>query len=196
MPNAMSAHRLLSLFTAADRAGSIVGDLLEESRSRGRAWFWLQTVRTALALCLKNVGATPGRSCWLAVAAQLLWLGIYMALILVTGLFRYFDPSAPADLDMSLRVAPYGFWIRALVVVIGASFLTGLLITRWASTSVSAGSAPLVVLWIAYWIAWPLLAVSLYRLSWYWIVGGALVLPLCYVLPLLAGSALALRRTT
>ena len=189
------AQRLLCLFTPTDHAESIVGDLLEESRTRGRAWFLMHTVGTALALCLKNVGAAPLRSLWVAAAAQALWLGIYAALAAVTGLFRYFDPSAPESLDASLSLAPIGFWIRVFIVVVGANFLTGMLITRWASTSALTGSAPLVVLWLVYWIAWPFLATFFYVLSWYWIVGGALVFPFFYVLPLLAGSALALRRT-
>jgi len=188
-------QRLLCLFTPTDRAESIVGDLLEESRTRGRGWFLMHAIGTALALCLKNVGAAPLRSLWVAVAALVLWLDIYVALAAVTGLFRYFDPSAPAALDASLSLAPFGFWIRILIVVIGANFLTGMLITRWASTSALTGSAPLVPLWLASWIAWPFLAKFFYVLSWYWIVSGALVFPFLYLLPLLAGSALAMRRT-
>jgi hypothetical protein len=45
------------------------------------------------------------------------------------------------------------------------------------------------------WLAWPLLAEFLYGLSWYWIVAGAVAFPFLYLLPVLAGSALALRRT-
>ena len=189
------AQRLLCLFTSADRAEAIVGDLLEESRTRGRGWFWLQTAGTALTLCLKNVGTAPARSLWVAAAGFILWLGTYVVFAAVIGLFRYFDPSAAESLDASLSLAPLGFWIRVLVVVIGTNFLTGALITRFASTRTLTGSAPLTVLWLAYWLAWPLLAEFLYGLSWYWIVGGALVFPIFYLLPLLAGSALALRRT-
>lgn len=193
MPERLT-QRLLCLFTAPARAEAIVGDLLEESRGRGRSWFWLQTAGTALALCLKNVRAAPGRSLCLAAAAFVLFIGVYTALAAVTGLFRYFDPSASEGLDASLSLAPLGFWIRILIVVVGTNFMTGMLITRLASTSTLTGSTPLVVLWLAFWLAWPLLAEFLYGLSWYWIVGGALVFPFFYLLPLLAGSALALRR--
>jgi len=195
MPEPMFAQRTLGLFTTPDRAEAIVGDLLEESRTRGRGWFLMHAMGTALALCLRNVGAAPLRSSWVAAVALVLWLGIYAALAAGTGLFRYFDPAAPASLDASLSLAPFGFWIRILVVIIGANFLTGMLITRWASTNALTGSAPLVVLWLACWLAWPFLAKFFYVLSWYWIVGGALVFPFFYLLPLLAGSALALRRT-
>jgi hypothetical protein len=53
------------------------------------------------------------------------------------------------------------------------------------------GSAPLVALWIACWVAWPFLAALVYALSWYWIVAGMATFPFLYLLPLLAGSALA-----
>ena len=56
MLKAMFAQRLMCLFTTADRAESIVGDLLEESRTHGRGWFVLQSARTASALCFKSVG--------------------------------------------------------------------------------------------------------------------------------------------
>ena len=195
MLKAMFAQRLMCLFTTADRAESIVGDLLEESRTHGRGWFVLQSARTASALCFKSVGVAPARSLWVAGAALVLFVGFYAALAGVTGLFRYFDPSAPESLEVSLSLAPFGFWIRVLVVVVGTNFLTGLVITRFASTRSLTGSSPLIVLWLVYWCAWPLLAQILYGLSWYWIVGGALVFPVFYLLPLLAGSALALRRT-
>ena len=189
------AQRLLCLYTAPERAEAIVGDLLEQSRTRGRGWFWLQSVGTALSLCFKSVRTAPGRSLSVAAAALVLWLGIYVALATATGLFGFFDPSATASLDASLSLAPPGFWIRILVVVIGTNFLTGLLITRVASTDVLTGSTPLLVLWLVYWCAWPVLAPVFYGLSWYWIVGGVLVFPVVYLLPLLAGSAVALRRT-
>jgi hypothetical protein len=191
----MLVQRILCLFTAADRAESIVGDLLEESRAHASGWFSLQSVGTAFALCFRSVRAAPGRALWVAASALALFVVIYAALAAVTGLFRYFDPSAPESLDASLSLAPFGFWIRVLIVVVGANFLTGLLITRFASTRTLTGSTPLVVFWLVCWLAWPLLAEFLYGLSWYWIIGGALVFPFFYLLPLLAGSALALRRS-
>ena len=189
------AQRLLCLYTAPERAEAIVGDLLEQSRTRGRGWFWLQSVGTALSLCFKSVRTAPGRSLSVGAAAFVLWLGIYVALAVGTGLLRYFDPSAAASLDASLSLAPPGFWLRILTVVVGTNFLAGLLITRFASTRTLTGSTPLVVIWLACWLAWPLLGEFLYGLSWYWIVAGALAFPFLYLLPLLAGSVLAARRT-
>ena len=38
------AQRLLGLFTSADCAEAIAGDLIEERRSRGVLWFWRHVV--------------------------------------------------------------------------------------------------------------------------------------------------------
>ena len=193
MSEASFAQRLLSLFTEPAHAESIVGDLTEESCARGRSWFWRQISSTAFALCLKSVRAAPWRSLWLGGAALVLWLGIYAALLAITGLYgflRYFDP---ADLDASLSAAPLGFWIRVVSAVVATNFLTGVILGRWASRGVMNGSAPLVVLWLASWVAWPFLAQLVYALSWYWIVGGVFAFPFVYLVPLLAGSAVARR---
>jgi hypothetical protein len=189
------AQRLLSLFSEPAHAESIVGDLTEESCARGRGWFWLQILCTAPALCLASIRAAPWRSLSLGFAALVAWLGIYLVLAEVTGLFRflwYFDPT---DFDRSLNTVPHGFWIRVVVVVSGTNFLTGMIFARLASTRAMSGSAPLVALWLASWVTWPVLAQLVYSLSWYWIIGGTLAFPFFYLIPLLVGSVLARRRT-
>ena len=46
---------LLSLFTSADRAEAIAGDLAQEREQHGWVWFWLHVARTALALWRRAV---------------------------------------------------------------------------------------------------------------------------------------------
>jgi hypothetical protein len=192
MFEAAFAQTLLSLFTARDRAESIIGDLTEDSRSRGRIWFFLQVSGTASALCLKSVVSAPWRSLGLGTAAFVLWLAVYLALAGLTGMLGMLQ-YYPGYLEMSLTTAPPGFWVRVVLVVVGANFLTGLILGRWSASSAMSSSAPLVVLWLASWVAWPFLAKFLYSFSWYWIVAGALTFPFFYLIPLLAGSMLARR---
>jgi hypothetical protein len=44
------AYRLLCLFTSPDRAESIEGDLIEQRRTHGHMWFFLNVVTTTFAL--------------------------------------------------------------------------------------------------------------------------------------------------
>ena len=55
-----AVQRLFSLFTSADRAEAITGDLAEERARHGWIWFWLQVARTTLALWRQSsFGARP-----------------------------------------------------------------------------------------------------------------------------------------
>src|SRR5688572_23948419 len=51
----------LSLFTDSDRAAEIEGDLLEQSRTRGRVWFWWQVKLTCLALFFYGLRQKGGK---------------------------------------------------------------------------------------------------------------------------------------
>lgn len=64
------AATLLTLFTSPEEALSIEGDLLEESRTRGRSWFWTHVVGTTLALGWKGV-RTPSLAFAIATLAIL-----------------------------------------------------------------------------------------------------------------------------
>ena len=50
---------LLSLFTSADRAEAIAGDLAQEREQHGWIWFWLHVARTTLALWRRAVTDAP-----------------------------------------------------------------------------------------------------------------------------------------
>jgi Cft2 family RNA processing exonuclease len=54
-----AVERLLSLFTSADRAEAIAGDLAQERDQHGWTWFWLHVARTTLALWRSAVTDAP-----------------------------------------------------------------------------------------------------------------------------------------
>jgi hypothetical protein len=184
------AERLLSLFTRPERVPSIVGDLTEEARFRGAAWYWAQLLCTAAALCFESVRSAAWRSLWLGVIGFLAYQCAYILLFWASGLPEYAWFFGTRNLGAGLTQA--GFWLRLLPVVAASNLLTGAAFGRWASRSEMNGIAPLVVLWIAHWAAWPFLA-AIYSLPWGFVIGVALAFPFIYVLPLLAGGALASR---
>lgn len=183
-------ERLLSLFTRPERVPSIVGDLTEEARFRGAAWYWAQLLGTASALCLKSVRSAVWRSLWLGVVGLVAYQCVYVLLFWASGLPEYAWFFGTRNFGAGLTQA--GFWLRVLPVVAASNLLTGAAFGRWASRSEMNGIAPLVVLWVAYWIAWPFLA-AIYSLPWALIIGVGLAFPLFYLLPLLVGAALASR---
>ena len=65
---------LLTLFTSPEHGQSIVGDLLEEARSRGRIWFWSHLVRTTLALWWKGFSEFRLALLGLTVACGSTWI--------------------------------------------------------------------------------------------------------------------------
>jgi len=70
MHNLTIAESILSRFTSPDRAGAIVGDLVESTGTPGTVWFWLSVFRTAFSLLCRRLVANPGR-----MARYLLLLG-------------------------------------------------------------------------------------------------------------------------
>lgn len=61
-------ERLFSLFTSADRAEAIAGDLIQERPSRGSRWFWCHAFATAATLCGTVVAKAPVRTLLVAAA--------------------------------------------------------------------------------------------------------------------------------
>jgi hypothetical protein len=61
-------QRLFSLFTSADRAEAIAGDLIQERSSRGSRWFWRHALATAATLCATTVARAPLRTSLVAAA--------------------------------------------------------------------------------------------------------------------------------
>lgn len=66
MRNAAAAEWILSLVVAPDRAASTVGDLVEETSSRGTRWFWSSLLRTAFSHFCYDLRISPLRTVGLA----------------------------------------------------------------------------------------------------------------------------------
>jgi hypothetical protein len=115
---------LVTLFTPAEQAESILGDLLEEfsglaSKSGlvfARRWYWRQTVKTIAHLAASGCGSAPW-STTAAVVAGFLLMRFGLALsgqAIEAVLDRYGVYQYLADLGReqpSLDVAAYVFWI-------------------------------------------------------------------------------------
>jgi len=100
---------LFSLFTPADRAVSIAGDLAEEREQHGWIWFWLHVVRVTLALWRSTATEAPLRALGLVLVGLALLtasaFGGVAAVFLV-----------PQVMDSLLRwiVLPFFWWGGAL----------------------------------------------------------------------------------
>ena len=194
MPRPAIAEGLLSLVTTPDRAASIVGDLVEESRSHGVGWCSLQVLGTALALCSSSVRADPWRWLRLAVIGLVVWFGAQAVMVVVTGL-----PWYPWQLAFR---AP-GFWVRVVSVACGANLLTGMILGRWASNERLNGVVPLVAFWLVVSFTSPLLVWLFFHAGspnpvfpyHHWLVWALrALLSLFYSLVLVLGGSLARER--
>ena len=76
MPDARFAQKLLALVTPPERAESAVGDLLEQSESRGEFWFW----RSVLQLTVAHAMTAESRKHWTMLPA-LLDITVFVTLI-------------------------------------------------------------------------------------------------------------------
>ena len=103
-------ERLFSLFTSADRAEAMAGDLMEEREARGATWFWLHVVRIALALW-RN-GATEAPLLVLALTAAGSALFVAPALIGVAAV--YMCPRAGSP--VCWIALSFFWWGGALVI--------------------------------------------------------------------------------
>ena len=66
---------LFAMFTSADRAEAMAGDLMEERETRGWSWFWLHVVRVALTLWRNGTTEAPLR----ALALTMVGCGLFVA---------------------------------------------------------------------------------------------------------------------
>jgi hypothetical protein len=184
------AEDLLSVFAARDRAVTIVGDLTEQSRARGRGWLMREIARVALALLFRPLFAAPWRALRVAGVGLAVYAVVYAVVFVASGL-----PWYPWH-----RVGESGFWIRAGLVVVASNFLTGIVLGQRPPNGSISPIAPLTVLWLAAWLislvsiaiagpsAWPLDAWQTARFL------GVLGFPVLYLLPLLLGAVIARRR--
>jgi hypothetical protein len=122
------AELFLCLFTDADRATSIVGDLQEQAQERNSLWFWMQVLRTAAVLFAHNVAAAPLQLGVLVVFGCLFeltctWIGGFLMRAWVNAANA--TPSHPAIL---LPLADFGIWVWQS----GHPLLVGILVARLA----------------------------------------------------------------
>jgi hypothetical protein len=96
MRSARIAEWILSQVLPPDRAGSTVGDWLEDATERGRLWFWSCVLRTVFSRIWSDFAESPGFMVGLALRSWLyyFWLivGTYFGLIL--GVFIIMVPVA------------------------------------------------------------------------------------------------------
>ena len=86
MRNVHLAEWLLSLAVSRESAASMVGDLLEEARTRGTVWFWLSLVGAVCSLIRRDVAGNPMRMLSLAMLGVVVQLALIAAAIVVFAL--------------------------------------------------------------------------------------------------------------
>lgn len=181
MRDTTRAEKLLSLFTSADRAAAIAGDLTEQRQRHKPLLFWLDVLGTVSALWRAAVIDSPLRVLSLAASA----CGLLFATLL-TGIAAVF--LIPALMDSIARwiVLPLFWWTGALA--------TGALLVRVAPIHGMAVAATLALVGDALLVV---LVARAFRLD---LLFGDLVLfcttGLLAAVPLLAGAAIARRRLT
>lgn len=137
---------LLSLFTSADRAEAIAGDLAQEREQHGWIWFWLHVARTTLALWRRAVMDAPIVMLLVAVAGCALFAAPAIAGVAAVSLFPYAIGSPVGWIALSLFWWGGALWTGATLVVIapqrgmaacatlalaGEALLIGLGVTVW-----------------------------------------------------------------
>jgi hypothetical protein len=83
VPDTRVAQKLLALFTSAERAEGIAGDLTEGHAGRGSIWFWRQVLTTMVALWGSTFTRAPLRTlglmaagCWLCALSTLAGIAV------------------------------------------------------------------------------------------------------------------------
>src|SRR5437763_108467 len=79
MQRVKGAELILSLFTSAERASSMAGDLMESAAGRGAWDFWPGVLRTAMGLFWRSFAADP----WFIAGVGLRGLALNLCLYLL-----------------------------------------------------------------------------------------------------------------
>jgi hypothetical protein len=154
MRNAQAAEWILSLVTTPERAGSTIGDLMENAARRGTFWFWMGVARTTLSLLWGGVAERPGRMARRAVGAFLLGWGLVLigSLVIFVPLFALLGPQIPPALfdESNLKFWP---WIFVSVVIGGilVPFQQGRWMARWSPGQELAACLSLTILSVGVW---------------------------------------------
>jgi hypothetical protein len=112
------AQRLLGLFTSADCAEAIAGDLIEERRSRGAFWFWRHVLGTVLAVSKSAVTDAPWQSLNLVAAGCALFATPAFAGVAAVSLFPQLIGTLVSWIVLSLFWWGGGLWTGASLVTI------------------------------------------------------------------------------
>jgi pimeloyl-ACP methyl ester carboxylesterase len=169
-------ERLFSLFTSADRAEAIAGDLTEERDRRGPAWFWLHVARVTCVL-------------WRNAAADALWK--WLAVTSVASLILM-APALAGAASVALFPQWLGSpinWVTLFLFWWGGAFWTGAAVVAIAPRRGMAACATLALVGEAL-----LLAIGItagFRVLSRPLVLMFFVIALGVAVPLLAGAALA-----
>lgn len=180
MRDTIRAERLLSLFTSADRAAAIAGDLTEAREHGAPISFWLDVARVSSALWVRAVADAPLRVLMLAVTGGALLVGPLFVGIAAVALF-------PAS------IASPASWIALSCIWCAGALWTGASLVGMAPSRGMAACATLALVGEALLIAFLLRAprLDLPALPSVLVYASSLIMP-----PLLAvGGAIARRRT-
>ena len=112
------AQRLLGLFTSADCAEAIAGDLIEERRSRGGFWFWRHVLGTVLAVSKSALTDAPLQSLSLVAAGCALFATPAFAGVAAVSLFPQLVGTIVSWIVLSLFWWGGGLWTGASLVTI------------------------------------------------------------------------------
>ena len=112
------AQRLLGLFTSADCAEAIAGDLIEERRSRGGFWFWRHVLGTVLAVSRSAVTDAPLQTLNLVAAGCALFATPAFAGVAAVSLFPQLIGTLVSWIVLSLFWWGGGLWTGASLVTI------------------------------------------------------------------------------
>jgi non-heme chloroperoxidase len=179
MRDTTRAEKLLSLFTSADNATAIAGDLTEERQHRGSIWFWIHVSSTLIALWRNAVTSAPLANLRLAAAG--------CALFAATGL----GGTAAVMIFPQIVGSPVQ-WIALTLFWWGAAFWTGVSLVTMAPRRGMVACAMLAVAVEALVIAVGVTA------PWFDLLRPELTVfymaALVVAVPLLAGGSVARRR--
>jgi hypothetical protein len=181
MPDTPLAQRLLALFTSPACAEAIAGDFTEGRAAHGSAWFWRQTLTTAMALCGHTLRTAPLASIGVVAAGCVLFGALAFAGFAPTALLMF-----PGGLAAPVR------WIWLSMAWWSAAFFTGFTLVHLSPSRGMAASVVLATLGEAMLLALRLTVLegSILRSP----VDVFLSIAMFAAVPLLAGSAFARRR--
>jgi hypothetical protein len=178
MPDGDVAQKLLALFTSADCAEAIVGDLIEERRDRGAIWFWRHVLTTVVKLSRSTVTEAPLPVFALGAAGCALFAMPAFAGVAAVSVFPLHFGSLVSSILLSLFWWSGALWTGASLVTIAPN--------RGMATCLMLAVAGEALL-----MTFGLMAVSQQAVSLY---SGYYTIAVFAGVPLLTGAAAAHRR--